>query len=340
MESKMQNRNRKAECDVCNMLMRSDNLKRHKQTHRDLLSLPDNEFKNELETRQDIKKRQEEKNENIAKENNLAIPDKITSRKREPATKMERQGENECRECGTSFDTSSKLIAHLNGAKGVPCKPKACKNCGCTFAAHRYLLAHEKRSKKFTCTHCSKVFCTNDHFQKHLRSIKSPVNKDDYLPVLVTAIAPASGYEEYPGYQSILDENAELIEDRRYTSSVSLIINKRIGTNYTYGELLALIHNVYSQQKSAFKINLGFGYVLYHTVEEYFQYHYNSSNSLLFENAITIKNQDDVIKFLKKVIDLDLQTTYFLRKPSSAFVLAGLTNVEIEITPLKDVPIG
>ena len=51
MESKMQNRNRKAECDVCHKLMRSDNLKRHKQTHRDLLSFPDNEFKNELETR-------------------------------------------------------------------------------------------------------------------------------------------------------------------------------------------------------------------------------------------------------------------------------------------------
>ena len=41
--------------------MRSDNLKRHKQTHRDLLSVSDNEFKNELETRQEIKKKQEEK---------------------------------------------------------------------------------------------------------------------------------------------------------------------------------------------------------------------------------------------------------------------------------------
>ena len=76
MESKMQNRNRKAECDVCNKLLRSDNLKRHKQTHRDLLSLPDNEFKNELESRQEIKKKREEKIQNIeeiAKEkNNLA----------------------------------------------------------------------------------------------------------------------------------------------------------------------------------------------------------------------------------------------------------------------------
>ena len=56
MESKMQNRNKKAECDVCNKLMRSDHLKRHKQTHQDLLSLPDNE--NELKTRQEIKSKE------------------------------------------------------------------------------------------------------------------------------------------------------------------------------------------------------------------------------------------------------------------------------------------
>ena len=56
MEPKMQNRNKKVECDVCSKIMRSDHLKRHKQIHRDLLSLPDNEIKNELETRQEIKK--------------------------------------------------------------------------------------------------------------------------------------------------------------------------------------------------------------------------------------------------------------------------------------------
>ena len=91
MGPKRQDRHKKVECDVCNKLMRSDHLKRHKQTHRDLLSLPVNEIKNELETRQEIKKKQEEriqKIEEIAKENNLAIPDEITSRKRESVDKI------------------------------------------------------------------------------------------------------------------------------------------------------------------------------------------------------------------------------------------------------------
>ena len=82
----MQNRNKKVECDVCSKIMRSDHLKRHKQIHRDLLSLPDNEIKNELETRQEIKKKREEKIqkiEEIAKENDLAIPEEILNKKYE-----------------------------------------------------------------------------------------------------------------------------------------------------------------------------------------------------------------------------------------------------------------
>ena len=79
------NRNRRVECDVCGKPMRSDNLKRHKQTHKDLLALPDNEIKKELEKRQEFKKKREEKIRKIgeiAKENGLAVPEEIISRKR------------------------------------------------------------------------------------------------------------------------------------------------------------------------------------------------------------------------------------------------------------------
>ena len=82
------NRNRRVECDVCGKPMRSDNLKRHKQTHKDLLALPDNEIKKELEKRQEFKKKREEKIRKIgeiAKENGLAVPEEIISRKRESA---------------------------------------------------------------------------------------------------------------------------------------------------------------------------------------------------------------------------------------------------------------
>jgi len=43
---------------------------------------------------------------------------------------------------------------------------------------------------------------------------------------------------------------------------------------------------------------------------------------------------------MAKIINLDLTTNYYLKKPSSGWVLAGLPNVEIHITYLPHSPIG
>ena len=75
MESKTQNHRIKAECGICNKLMRKDHLKRHYQTHIE-----------ELTHLQEFTKKQEErirKIQEIARENNLTIPKKITSNERE-----------------------------------------------------------------------------------------------------------------------------------------------------------------------------------------------------------------------------------------------------------------
>ena len=80
METKSQNRNKTVVCDVCLKWMRSDNLQRHKLIHKDLLSLPDDEIKDELKARQIVKEKQEAKIrriEEIARDNNLSIPEEI-----------------------------------------------------------------------------------------------------------------------------------------------------------------------------------------------------------------------------------------------------------------------
>ena len=52
---------------------------------------------------------------------------------------------------------------------------------------------------------------------------------------------------------------------------------------------------------------------------------------MLFEHAVTIYDREDMYKFLKKVADLDLATNYYLNRPSSGWILAGITNIEIDI---------
>ena len=77
------NGNRYVYCKVCRKRVRSDNLKRHKKTHTDLLSLPEEKMKEELRVRHtDEVQRQEravkrQRIEEIAKEEGLMIPEEI-----------------------------------------------------------------------------------------------------------------------------------------------------------------------------------------------------------------------------------------------------------------------
>ena len=59
------NRHRKVTCMVCMKTMNSDKLKRHSRTHKDLLSLPEEEVKEELRARHTIKMEREVKRKRI-----------------------------------------------------------------------------------------------------------------------------------------------------------------------------------------------------------------------------------------------------------------------------------
>ena len=49
---------------------------------------------------------------------------------------------------------------------------KTCSDCNFTFPSYNELLRHKKGKRKLSCLHCSKRFCSNDHLQKHIRTIK------------------------------------------------------------------------------------------------------------------------------------------------------------------------
>ena len=61
---------------------------------------------------------------------------------------------------------------------------------------------------------------------------------------------------------------------------------------------------------------------------------------VLTTSQITIDNISALNDFIQKICNLDLETNYYLKKPSSGYVLAGLTNVKIEIIELNNTLIG
>ena len=94
------------------------------------------------------------------------------------------------------------------------------------------------------------------------------------------------------------------------------------------------------KEVSAFKINLGFGVILYNTVHQIYKYFYVSNNSYLFEKSITISNRTDMEKFFEKIKDLNIAEKYFYQRPTSSWVIAGVPNVEIKMYRIRSIPIG
>ena len=80
MERLRKNGNKQVTCGVCGKFMRSDNLAKHSKTHKDLLSLPEEEMKEELRVRHADEAERAAKRqriEEIAEEEGISLPKEL-----------------------------------------------------------------------------------------------------------------------------------------------------------------------------------------------------------------------------------------------------------------------
>ena len=80
----MPGQHRQRQCTICKKWMRSDNLKGHMKTHKDLLDLSEDELEKELKVRHDVQQEKEEKRQQVvetAQNLGLSIPDEVKESK-------------------------------------------------------------------------------------------------------------------------------------------------------------------------------------------------------------------------------------------------------------------
>ena len=88
------------------------------------------------------------------------------------------------------------------------------------------------------------------------------------------------------------------------------------------------------------QLNIGFGSMLYDTVNQVYRYYYVSTNHYLFDRTYTISTNHDMTDLFDRILSVDLAEKYYFQRPSSGFILVGLPNVEIRIMRIRGVPIG
>ena len=216
-------------------------------------------------------------------------------------------------------------------------KPKLqCQHCLQIFTRPCRLANHQSR-RKIRCSHCSKNFCNDETYQRHLRTIKEPVPE---IEDLSQKIQPETAYGSDAGYQVYLLGKIDEITDWVKRGTNYTIVNKAINPNFTYKNLYSWLTTIYTNCKTAFKISLGFGFVLFNPISKEYRYFYVSDNNSLFEKAFTVASKKDLERLMKKIIALDLTTNCYLSKPSSGWVLCSITNVQAKITYLPGTLIG
>ena len=71
-----------------------------------------------------------------------------------------------------------------------------------------------------------------------------------------------------------------------------------------------------------------------------------NTNAIMFRQTISclkafqVSTNNDVSKLFQQIVDLDIINNYYLKKPSSSWVLAGLPNMEKNVYFMKIMLLG
>ena len=103
-----------------------------------------------------------------------------------------------------------------------------------------------------------------------------------------------------------------------------------------------MAREIFHQQRTAFKINLSFGFIL-RNIEtgELRYYHSSQNNNRFFDVPHLIRNEDDLERFLDKELDRqDLLEYIRQQRPDTKWVVHLITNVTYYVNKLVNHPIG
>ena len=162
-----------------------------------------------------------------------------------------------CSKCKLRFDNIFDYVRHQQ----QQCRVRTCPNCQSVFTRGADLNRHIRNRQNIECDHCGGTFCNDSHFQRHRRGIRRET--DNSIPDLDQQLYPRSGYENKLGFLRVLLQKSNEIRSRKKKNRNYTIYNKEIDYKYTYRDLNDQLLGIYESQRCAFKVNIGFGFILH-----------------------------------------------------------------------------
>ena len=184
--------------------------------------------------------------------------------------RQRRNGSGRWTSTGSRYATWLRMLLLCSGIEANP-GPRTtytCTTCKKAFEGKQRLTNHRAKAltSPIACDACDKTFCHETTYHQHRRTehvgggITTQRTPD---AVNSTTICPDTGHPSTTEYQKIMEEHWNEIKTQTTEARNWKKINKQLPTGFTYGDLKALLEEVRSGEHSAFKINIGFGSMLY-----------------------------------------------------------------------------
>ena len=250
---------------------------------------------------------------------------------------------NDCDVCDKRFCSdrdynSHQIVDHRTN-------PRKCKNCGKLYKTLSELKKHRLKASSQDCDLCDQKFCNLTDYNRHRivehrgGQIEEPED-EEYANILNETIFVTTGREESEGYKELVEENYPLIKDKiEDRIGVMMKVNRELVPGFTYQDLRDQIVEALFEHKKVAKFNVGFGFILWNKLTQVYRFYYVSTNTLLFDKAETISKTSDVKDIVKKIHDMNVQERYYMMRPDSSWVIAGVTNLQFKLMYIN-LPLG
>ena len=246
-----------------------------------------------------------------------------------------------CTSCGARFPTYAGLQEHLLTHRTV------CRTCNRAFTRRDKLLTHKcVTADHHSCESCRRTFSTRRKLKRHLRetSCSQPLPPEPKRQRVAAREEDPDDLTEPPSQQ---DPDLQDVLTQHWSSIRSHVARGPIQTRYNYrlennNTRTLDLRQIFREQTTACKVNLSYGFILYHKISGRFKYYHSSCNCCgrYLDKPRLVTNVETFEAFLERIHEQDILQWAIAQRPNSDWICSSVTNVTFFANKILQHPIG
>ncbi|KAI8519518.1 hypothetical protein Bbelb_027750 [Branchiostoma belcheri] len=283
-----------------------------------------------------------------------------------------------CETCEETFTRRDAMNRHHQQKHTSAAPQHECDFCGKQFARKDKLREHKRTHDKqptrltFRCRLCNTTFNTVGELQRHREEAhtedapptsrgdkrKLLANADESAPKRSRKVQPLSPNDPFPLQEDPLDKPEDLaLEDedpaleqmyrRKWSNIRTHFERKSVHDKYNFrmnsvnvDDLADKVWAIFRDQKTSFKINLSYGFVLRNNEGELRYYYPCENNHTFLEKPVIVDSEEDLQRFLDQITNKDILEYCRQQRPDSKWIVHAIPHVEFYVSKLSNHPIG